>query len=544
MSDPSPPDRSASSGEPQSHPSMDGYPLAAWDEVEAIYAMIPTGLCVLDIDLRYVRINNRLAEINGLSVAEHLGKTVREVVPDLAEGAEVALRRVLATGEAVYDIELIGETLAQPGVKRTWIENWLPLTNDQGVIVGISIVAQEVTGRRQTEQALRESEERYTQLFNSLDDGFCVCELLVDEQGTPCDYRFLEVNSTFESHTGLRNATGQTMHELVPNLEAHWAESYAKVAVGRESVRFEQGSDVMGRWFDVYAFPFGPSESRHFAVQFKDISDRKRSEEALQQTTEELAATNEELQAANEEIRASNEELATSNQQLSFINADLDNFVYTASHDLKAPISNIQGLLNLLNTSLSPASRASPRTQQVLGMIEQSVTRFMNTIADLSDIARLQKQADLPTESLNLADVIDEVRLDIASAIEEANAQLDIEVNHCGPIRFAPKNLRSVVYNLLSNAVKYRDPQRTPLISVRCEATQEYQLLTVTDNGLGMDLSRKGKLFAMFQRFHDHVEGTGVGLYIVKKIIDNAEGKIEVDSQVGQGTTFKVFFKR
>ena len=495
----------------------------AWNELEAIYDTAPVGLCVLDTHLRYLRINHRLAETNGLSVEQHLGKTVREVVPDLGEGAEAALRRVLETGEAVYGLELTGETPAQPGVKRTWIEHWLPLRNQQQALVGINIVAEEVTERRQAKKALRASEMRYHQLFDAIEDGLCICELLIDEHNMPYDYRFLEVNRTFEHHTGLHDAVGKAAYELIPGLEPHWVEAYAQVALQGQTLRFEQSSNAMGRWFEVYAFPFGSAEDRTFAIQFRDMSAKKQAEE---------------------DIRISYEELASSNRQLSLINADLDNFVYTASHDLKAPISNIQGLLHLLESSLSPDSRASPRTQKVLKMMEQSVARFMNTIADLSDIVRLQKQANQASELLDLAEVIEEVRLDMASAIEEANAQLNIQVEDSALIRFAPKNLRSVVYNLLSNAVKYRDPQRRPIIDIRCEVADEYQLLTVADNGLGMDLSREGKLFSMFQRFHDHVEGTGVGLYIVKKIIENTGGRIEVESQVGEGSTFRVFFKR
>ena len=273
-----------------------------------------------------------------------------------------------------------------------------------------------------------------------------------------------------------------------------------------------------------------------------DIHEKKLAGEALQGMAQHLAATNNELAVANEDVRASNEELASSNQQLSFINADLDNFIYTASHDLKAPITNIQSLINLLEKSLSADSRDSPRTQKVLGMIEQSVARFMGTIADLSEITRIQKQADQPTELIDLSAVIEEVTMDIALDIEAANAHLDVEVGECEAVRFPPKNLRSVIYNLLSNAVKYRDPYRTPIIRIRCKKIENYQVLTVADNGLGMDLTRSNKLFTMFQRFHDHVEGTGVGLYIVKKIVENSGGKIEVARQLGKGTTFTVYF--
>jgi PAS domain S-box-containing protein len=114
-------------------------------ELEAIYATAPIGLCVLDTQLRYVRINHRLAEINGLTVEQHLGRSVRDILPQLADAIEPQLQAVLDTGEARLDVEVVSETPAQPGVIRTWREQWLPLRNAQGAVIGINIVAEEVT---------------------------------------------------------------------------------------------------------------------------------------------------------------------------------------------------------------------------------------------------------------------------------------------------------------------------------------------------------------------------------------------------------------
>ncbi len=106
------------------------------------------------------------------------------------------------------------------------------------------------------------------------------------------------------------------------------------------------------------------------------------------------------------------------------------------------------------------------------------------------------------------------------------------------------ENLKSVLYNLLSNPIKYRSLGREPWISVTCRSLGDYYVLTVGDNGLGMDMRQEAKIFALFKRLHTHVEGTGIGLYIVKRMIENAGGRIEVESKVGEGSTFKVYFKR
>jgi PAS domain S-box-containing protein len=126
--------------------------------------------------------------------------------------------------------------------------------------------------------ALGESEEQYRTLFESIDEGFCVCEMLVDENGKPIDYRFLQVNPVFEKLTGLKEATGKTARFLVPDLEAFWFEVYGKVVLTGEPIRFEQESIAMNAWFDVNAFRIGAAQSHKFAVLFTNISEAKRDE--------------------------------------------------------------------------------------------------------------------------------------------------------------------------------------------------------------------------------------------------------------------------
>ncbi len=134
-------------------------------------------------------------------------------------------------------------------------------------------------GNDKSAAILRESEERYQTLFHSIDEGFCVCEMLLDDAGKPFDYRFLEVNPTFGKQTGLENALGKTMRQIVPNLEEHWFEIYGRVALTGEAVRFVDRSEVMNRWFDVYAFRVGEPDERKFAVLFTNVTERRKIEE-------------------------------------------------------------------------------------------------------------------------------------------------------------------------------------------------------------------------------------------------------------------------
>ncbi|MEH2257945.1 MAG: PAS domain S-box protein [Nostoc sp.] len=158
---------------------------------------------------------------------------------------------------------------------------------------GIAVYFRNVTEQIQTAATLRQSEERYRTLFESIDEGFSIIEVLFDENDTPLDYRFLEINPTFEQQTGLRQAVGKTARQLVPDLEDHWIQIYGQVALTGEPARFENGSAAMNRWFDVYACRMGEAQARKVAIVFKDISEqqaalreRKRAEEISRRAAE------------------------------------------------------------------------------------------------------------------------------------------------------------------------------------------------------------------------------------------------------------------
>ena len=159
----------------------------------------------------------------------------------------------------------------------------IPVCGANGEIAEWFGMAADVTERRAAEEGLRASEERYRTLFEAMDAGFCIVEVMFDAQGRPVDYRFLEVNPAFERQTGLTGAAGRTARELVSDLESVWFEIYGRVALTGKSERFENGSDAMGRWFDVYALRVGAPEQRRVAILFNDISERRKAEQALRE---------------------------------------------------------------------------------------------------------------------------------------------------------------------------------------------------------------------------------------------------------------------
>ncbi|MBC5772515.1 PAS domain-containing sensor histidine kinase [Pontibacter sp. KCTC 32443] len=236
--------------------------------------------------------------------------------------------------------------------------------------------------------------------------------------------------------------------------------------------------------------------------------------------------------------RKKNEDLMFKNQELLRINKDLDNFIYTASHDLKAPVINLEGLVEVLKEEIG-----DNKHEAVLSRITHSINRLKNVITDLSDIARLQ-ESGTTKEPVPLQELFDEVKEDLDISIGRTGAKITSDLGDYTLLRYPRKNLRSVLYNLLSNAIKYASPERTPEVHISIEQPSPNLLvLRVADNGLGMNEVQLQKIFQMYRRMHTHVEGSGLGLYIVKRILENQGDSIEVQSEEGKGTTFTIFFR-
>lgn len=243
-------------------------------------------------------------------------------------------------------------------------------------------------------------------------------------------------------------------------------------------------------------------------------------------------------------IKFNNEELVHVNNELVRVNSDLDNFIYAASHDLKTPISNIEGLIIALTKHLSGESRDNPFIVQLLQMINGSIERFNKTIQDLTEITKLERINEDEDKFIHLGSLVEDIKLDLSWIIQESRAEIQVDLTEIEEFRFSSKNLRSIFYNLISNSLKYRSPDRIPFIKIGGKKDLNFHIITVQDNGLGMDLTQKDFVFGMFKRLHNHVEGSGIGLFIVKKIMDQVGGKIKVESKVGEGSTFTLYFKK
>ncbi|WP_190300344.1 PAS domain-containing sensor histidine kinase [Rufibacter hautae] len=242
------------------------------------------------------------------------------------------------------------------------------------------------------------------------------------------------------------------------------------------------------------------------------------------------------------DLKQAEEALAQKNTQLVRTNTDLDNFVYTASHDLRSPITTIEALIGFLKDELTDTDCLNSETESILNRVITSMSRLQRTIQDLTNISRLQNTnpENLLEESINVQEVYEDIKADLVAS--NSTQPCHIHTNFQVPqLRFSKKNFRSILYNLLSNALKYQSPDRECSIQIQTRLEEQHVVLEMKDNGLGLPAHQQEQLFTMFRRFHDHVEGTGVGLFMVKRIVENNKGRIEVDSKEGQGTEFRVY---
>jgi PAS domain S-box-containing protein len=230
--------------------------------------------------------NNGARALFGYEGKEVMGKPLTLLMPErYRNGHRMGLERMRNSGES----HVIGKTVALHGLRKDGREFPLELSlsawKHNGALAYTGII-RDITERTQTEEALRKSEEKYRALFDSIDVGVCTIEMLFDENNKPVDYRFLEVNPSFEKQTGIQNARGRRMREIAPLHEEHWFELYGKIAVTGEPVRFENQAAQLHRWYDVYAFRVGEPHQRQVAIHFKDITERKRTEEILRESEE------------------------------------------------------------------------------------------------------------------------------------------------------------------------------------------------------------------------------------------------------------------
>ncbi len=227
-------------------------------------------------------------------------------------------------------------------------------------------------------------------------------------------------------------------------------------------------------------------------------------------------------------------------RDLTFQNDELQKFAYITSHNLRSPVVNIVALLSMYEKDNPQAED----NQLIIEKLEKSAHLLDATLHDLVEIVSLRKEKAVKPDDVDFDELVQNVKHSIQKQVDDAQAVIETDFAAAPIIHYPYVHLDNILLNLLTNAIKYRSPERNLHVQIKTERADDFIKLTFTDNGLGIDLERyKDRIFGLYQRFHSHADGKGLGLYLVREQIRSLDGNIEIDSEVDKGTTFFVYLK-
>ncbi len=280
------------------------------------------------------------------------------------------------------------------------------------------------------------------------------------------------------------------------------------------------------------------NEELHVHRESLEIQNKK-----LESAQHTIAIQNEELKKYNVDLENTvykrTEELVKINSKLTKNNNQLEQFGYVVSHNLRGPIARLLGLSSIVNKKSLDAEN-----NMFLDKIVEVSKDLDLIIHDLNKVLEVHKGIEQELVVMNFATVVAAIMSRLENKIEETKAHFNFNFDKAPEVKVIKPYFESILYNLLSNSIKYSKPGEVPEIKMVTEVSGEYILLTLSDNGIGIDTVRfKEKLFGLYKRFHTHVEGKGLGLYMVKTQLEAMGGKVELESIPNVGSVFRVYFK-
>ena len=466
-------------------------------ELEALYRTAPVGLGFFDRDLRYMRLNKAFATINDLSVEAHIGRHASEINPRLANIFVPMMAQVLVSKQPLLNIEITSSTPGDFIRPRTWMVNFYPVTNAK--TFGVSVAIQDITALKMTEDI----RTRLGVIVESSDDAMVSMTL---------DSTITTWNEAAERMFGYtaEEAIGKTIAILATPYRPN--ELLGILEVLQQGERAEQHETVQrrkdGRPIDV-SLTVSPIRDRHgcvigFSETARDITEQKRAQATLLRS--------------NEELRQ---------------------FTFAAAHDLQEPLRNIDLYCQMLDAQYK--GNLDAEADEYLGIVIESARRMQNLIKDLLAYTQAVDAHDQARHSVDCSEICQTALDNLASAL--ADCQANVSVTPLPTVVAEPTHIMQLFQNLISNALKYRAKERRPQIDVSAERRDDGWVLSVKDNGIGIAPEYHDRIFGVFKRLHGRdVPGTGIGLAICRRIVDHYGGRLWLESEVGQGSTFYFSF--
>jgi PAS domain S-box-containing protein len=481
---------------------------------------IGDGVITTDIRGQMVHMNPVAEELTGWGESEAKGIPAKTIFNIFSEDGQTNAQNPIdrALDEGVV-VNLANHTWlqARDGIRRPIADSGAPIRDKAGDVIGAVLVFRDQTAELKIKQALEENERKYRQLFENLIAGLALHEIILDPEGIPIDYCFLEVNVAFEQLTGLKSLDiiGHTVREIIPTIEDKWIQNYGKVAITGIPMVFDDYNAALDRYYHVMAYC---PRIGQFAAIFTDITAQKRNQILTQQMNAELE-------------RRVHERTA----QLESVNRELESFAHSVSHDLRAPLRSMRGFSSIVLEEYKDVLDSVG--VDYLTRIKDSAQWMDQLINDLLELSRVTR-ANFNDQKVDLSALVRTIETELEAQYSERQVNWIIQE---GVEVYGDDHLLHIaLLNLLDNALKFTSRRTDAQIEFGAIFQNGETTYWIRDNGVGFDMTYADKLFQPFQRLHpvNEFSGTGIGLATVKRIITRHDGQIWVESSPNHGTTF------
>ena len=497
-------------------------PLADSPELQLIYETAPIGLAFLSTDCRYVMINQHLTEICGIPIANHIGRSVRETVPQVAEQVEQIVKAILHTGESVTGVEVNGQRPDGSNKDRVWITHWHPLKGMGGQVIGINVAAEEITERKRAEADLAASQQELRKINNALAERV---EAQAQERDriwslsqdlfvvSDSDGNILNINPAWSSTLGWSpdDLIGKSAEWLVhPDDRDRSRTERASLAAGNKTQHLENRvmcKDGSYRWLSWFAVP---DRGLIYAIG-RDITNLKQAEEQLNTLRRELTAASRQ--------------------------ATMGAMTASIAHEFRQPLA---AMVSNASAALRWLKRPNPNVLEVESSLDQ-IVKSGHQLSEVIDSVRAMFGRDsADTTLVNVRLLVSEVLAVARGELETHGIVLHNDMSDELPeVMAAPVQLQQVILNLIMNAIEAmssvtgRERRLTIASGVERQASVT---VTVQDTGVGIDPAHLERIFEPFFTTKSH--GMGLGLSICQSIIEAHGGKMLVSPQSPFGTSF------
>lgn len=469
-------------------------------------------------------VNPKFTELLGYNLEEIVGKDPLEIFEHLhTEDYYNDIKKTLTSGDS-WNGEM--QNKSKDG-RLFWEKVTIsPIRNDQGDITNFVTIKEDISAMKQAEEELikknnelieekekaKESLEQFQQLFENMEQGFALHEMLYDKQGKPIDYRFILINKAFEKLTGISSNKyiGKTIKEVIPDIEDKWIKRYGEVASTGTLVNFEEYSIAFEKHYNVVAY--SPKKDL-FAVIFTDVTDVKNYQK--------------DLIIAKEKAEES-DQLKTE-------------FFNNMSHEIRTPLNGIMGFTSILDDPGLSAEDRKSYVDIVLGCGEQ----LLRIVDDILEVSMLEtKQSTMDHDDVCLNNLLLDLYSEYYKKATNKNLTLEIDLglnDDSSCIVTDEIKLTKIIRNLLDNALKFTDEG---VIKFGYTVVKQEIIIHVIDTGIGINPKNHGSIFDRFSQeeksLSQKVGGLGLGLSIVKENVSLLNGEITLHSEKGKGASFNI----